>query len=240
MKTPNVNVACPKCGRPIPPEAREGLCPSCALAAAALTECGCPAEGRPPPPSREALAAALPQFEIAELIGQGGMGCVFKARQPQLDRVVALKILPDAIGHSTSDAEARSDAQVSLTEGQVLGTPHYMAPEQVEHPELVDHRADIDSLGVVFYEMLTGELPEGRFEAPSRKVHVDVRLDQVVLRAASGDFALLPDGAARRGDAGAPVTLQPTSAWPLQPEEQAIIPTGDTRDSRQWKRPRGA
>jgi hypothetical protein len=58
--------------------------------------------------------------------------------------------------------------------------------------------------------------------------------------AASGDFALLPDGAARNGDAGAPVTLQPTSPWPLQPEEQAIIPTGDTRDSRAWKRPRGA
>src|SRR5204863_3100619 len=65
----------------------------------------------------------------------------------------------------------------------VMGTPHYMAPEQVEHPLDVDHRADIYSLGVVFYQMLTGELPLGRFAPPSRKVQIDVRLDEVVLRA---------------------------------------------------------
>jgi predicted Ser/Thr protein kinase len=66
---------------------------------------------------------------------------------------------------------------------QVMGTLHYMAPEQMRGSGMVDHRADIYSLGVVFYEMLTGQLPIGRFEPPSRKVQVDVRLDEVVLRA---------------------------------------------------------
>ena len=63
-----------------------------------------------------------------------------------------------------------------------MGTLGYMAPEQLQQPNTVDHRADIYSLGVVFYEMLTGQLPIGRFEPPSKKVQVDVRLDEVVLR----------------------------------------------------------
>jgi hypothetical protein len=75
----------------------------------------------------------------------------------------------------------QAEAELTETKG-ALGTPHYMAPEQVERPQAVDHRADIFALGVVFYEMLTGELPLGKFAPPSSKVQVDVRLDEVVLR----------------------------------------------------------
>ncbi len=65
----------------------------------------------------------------------------------------------------------------------VLGSSQYMAPEQFERSHLVDHRADIYSLGVVFYEMLTGELPIGRFLPPSEKADVKPNLDEVVMRA---------------------------------------------------------
>ena len=78
----------------------------------------------------------------------------------------------------------RSPGDVALTATQqVMGTLRYMAPEQMDGTKAVDHRADIYSLGVVFYELLTGELPIGRFAPPSKKVEIDVRLDEVVLRA---------------------------------------------------------
>ena len=66
---------------------------------------------------------------------------------------------------------------------RVLGTPQYMAPEQIRDPGSVDHRSDIFAIGVVFYEMLTGQLPVGRFPAPSELGKGDVELDEVVLRA---------------------------------------------------------
>lgn len=81
--------------------------------------------------------------------------------------------------------DPRSAPRITATQ-QVLGTLHYLAPEQIESPDEVDHRIDIYALGVVFYELLTGRLPVGNFEPPSHlNSHVPRELDRVVMRALS-------------------------------------------------------
>jgi len=300
--------ACPRCGAAL--AAAEATCPRCLFRAAlrnpapdpgVTDDAAAAGEERSAPSPRtithltaEEVAAALPEYEDLVLLGQGGMGSVFRARERALARPVAIKVLPrelggdprfkerflrearalarlvhpnivtvhacgesrgvcylvmelvegsnlralmraerlaprqalaivrglcDALQYAHDEGVVHRDikpenvlvdragrvkiadfglakltgapeSQAHLTRGdQVLGTPHYMAPEQLERPREVDHRADLFALGVVLYEMLTGSLPRGAFEPPSARVAVDVRLDEIVLKALERDPA---------------------------------------------------
>jgi len=290
------------------------------------------------PPTPEELSKIFPRFEILELIGKGGMGAVYKVRQPELDRIVALKILHPEIsdtesfsicftreakalaklnhpgivtihesGHEgdlyyflmefvdgvnlrqllengrispreamaivpqicdalqfahdqgivhrdikpenllldrlgrvkvadfgiaklidTQEPEAttlQSEGTMFTDGGKIVGTPQYMAPEQGSQPSEVDHRADIFALGVVFYQMLTGELPEKDLQPPSQKITLDVRLDQIVLRALEQDpelrFSNATEMKTRIEGAAAVVTEKP--AMRGKPKRQTKI-----------------
>ncbi|MEO1619106.1 MAG: serine/threonine-protein kinase [Planctomycetota bacterium] len=244
------------------------------------------AEEAPQGLALEDVQGQIPGIELIDLIGAGGMGAVFRGRQIDLDRVVAVKILPPHLSddprfverfrrearamakldhpnivtvydsgvtngrafivmeyiEGTNLREAmRADAidpnaaldivpqvcdglayaheagvvhrdikpenillgsggrvklvdfglakwvdrvewESSLTAtGTRMGTVRYMAPEQFDG-DAVDARADIYSLGVMLYEMLTGEVPMGAFRMPSETSGTDPRIDRVIDR----------------------------------------------------------
>src|SRR5204862_3600244 len=125
----------------------------------------------------QALAVVPPVCEALQYAHEHGI--VHRDIKPEnllLDKEGRVKIADFGIAKILG-AESSG---VGLSESQPPGTPQYMAPEQKEH-RVTDHRADIYSLGVVLYEMLTGELPTDKLPAPSRRVQVDVRIDEIVL-----------------------------------------------------------
>lgn len=72
--------------------------------------------------------------------------------------------------------------------GMAMGTPDYVAPETLTLGADVDGRADIYAVGVMLYQMLTGDIPRGVFRMPSKKFQsIDPRFDDIVRRAMEHD-----------------------------------------------------
>lgn len=135
--------------------------------------------------ARQALGIVPPICDALECAHDRGI--VHRDIKPEnilIDRAGAVKIadfgIAKIIGTASEPVSARGEA---IAGSQPIGTPDYAAPEQRLAGGAVDQRADIYSLGVVLYEMLTGERPQGKIEPPSRRVQVDVRIDEIVLRA---------------------------------------------------------
>jgi len=100
-----------------------------------------------------------------------------------VDKKGRVKVADFGLAKMARTAKSEAASLMHTQTGHIMGTPDYAAPEQMRGGTEVDHRADIYSLGVMFYEMLTGEVPRGLFVPPSEKTGTDTRLDKVVLRA---------------------------------------------------------
>jgi len=99
----------------------------------------------------------------------------------------SVKILDFGLAQMTGgDSQFSSLTRTDLA----MGTFNYLSPEQRTNAKLVDQRSDIFSLGVVFFEMLTGTLPLGNFHPPSRiRQDADKICDRIVARSLSADPA---------------------------------------------------
>ncbi|MBC8039448.1 MAG: protein kinase, partial [Opitutaceae bacterium] len=127
----------------------------------------------------EALAIVPPLCDALQYAHDRGL--IHRDIKPEnllIDRLGRIKIADFGI------AKIATGKPETSTSVEIAGTPAYMAPEQRSHPTTVDHRADLYALGVVLYQMLTGELPSAdQLSPPSTRVQLDVRLDEIVLRA---------------------------------------------------------
>ena len=119
MISPPQHHPCPRCGYPLAPDSQTmGLCPRCLLTRVLDVRKNMQMQLdriRPWPdaPSPEALQAAMPGLEVMELIAHGGMGLIYRARQKDLQRDVALKILPiDALQDATIPARFQTEARI--------------------------------------------------------------------------------------------------------------------------------
>ena len=137
---------------------------------------------------QEALSIVPPICDALQCAHSRGI--VHRDIKPEnllLDRAGKVKIadfgIAKLVGGQGDDETASGAPDQAAAATVAFGTPHYAAPEQRAASAATDHRADIYSLGVVLYEMLTGERPRDRIEPPSRRVQVDIRIDEIVLRA---------------------------------------------------------
>jgi len=192
---------------------------------------------------KEALSIVPPVCEALQCAHDHGI--VHRDIKPEnllIDKAGTVKIadfgIAKIIGNEVEGAALGDQAGSAAPASFQFGTPDYAAPEQHNASGTADHRADIYSLGVVLYEMLTGERPKDNIVPPSKRVQVDVRIDEIVLRAlekapelrfqTAGDFQAQVETLAHPAPRGGP------AAGDNQPRSARLAPMLAFGRSRPW------
>ena len=136
--------------------------------------------GKQPLPQQEALSIAVGVCEALDHAHQRGViHRDIKPANVMLDTVGRVKITDFGLARIMQAAVPRERQTTTL-----LGTPRFTAPEAMALDSEVDGRADIFSVGVLLYQMLTGEVPRGLAPPPSELMpRLDRRLDGIVAKA---------------------------------------------------------
>ncbi len=164
-------------------------------------------EREAPMPPGEALAIVLPICEA--LVAVHRKNIVHRDLKPDniyLARSSNGELRPKLLDFGIVKFLATEDAFLKTQTGQLVGTPEYMAPEQVNGLS-VDPRIDVYAMGIILYELLTGEQPfrEGTLAEVLRRQleHIPAR-PSLVLSRAEGDVTLVD--ASVSGAGGAPIS----------------------------------
>lgn len=116
------------------------------------------------PPSPRELEDRFPQLEILELLGRGGMGAVYKVRQKELDRIVALKILPPGVNNDPAFSERFSRearALAKLNHPNIVTLYEFGRADGLFFFLILAYCAGVTVLANVVANQIASEIPRG-------------------------------------------------------------------------------